>query len=266
MRSLPLIALLCLALTAALSFAQEGKKGAKHKRVATPAAQEGAAKAEPAEWKGEPYTLTTCAASGRDINVKGTPQTAYFEGRELKFCCGGCAAFVKKDPTKFLEKVDAQLIAQQAPIYPTTKCIVAGTEMIKKGKDTAKEVMVGNRLFRVCCGKCAAKVKADPAAYAAKLDALVLDQMAPAYPIDTCVVNPKKAIDAKSKAFVVAGRPVKTCCAGCMKKVKADPMKYLPTIDAAMAEARAKEAAKKAKGKGLKKLGDQPKTKTGGKG
>ena len=226
MRCFPLIAVLCLALTAAFSFAQEGKKGVKQQPIGKPApAQQDAAKSAKADdgpWKGEPYTLTTCAASGRDINVKGTPQVSFFEGRELKFCCGGCSAFVKKDPAKFLAKVDEQLIAQQLPIYPTQKCIVAGTDLVKNGKDTAKEVMVGNRLFRVCCGKCVAKVKADPATYAAKLDAMVIEKMAPAYPISTCVVNDKKAIDAKSKTFVVAGRPVKTCCAGCMKKVKAD--------------------------------------------
>lgn len=249
MRFFPLIAVLCLALSAAFSFAQEGKKGEKAKPTATPAAAQTdaakSAKADDAPWKGEPYTLTTCAASGRDINVKGTPQTAFFEGRELKFCCGGCAAFVEKDPAKFLAKVDEQLIAQQTPIYPTEKCIVAGTDLFKDGKYTGKDVMVGNRLFRVCCGKCAAKVKADPASYAAKLDAMVVEKMAPAYPISTCVVNDKKAIDAKSKTFVVAGRPVKTCCSSCMKKVKADPMKYLPAIDAAMTEARVKAAAKK---------------------
>lgn len=266
MRLFPLIAVLCLALTAAFSFAQEDKEGARAKSVETPAtAQDDAAKsakADDAPWKGEPYTLTTCAASGRDINVKGTPQVAFFEGRELKFCCGGCAAFVEKDPAKFLAKVDEQLIAQQAPIYPTQKCVVAGSDLVKNGKDTGKDVMVGNRLFRVCCGKCAAKVKADPATYAAKLDAMVIEKMAPDYPISTCVVNDKKAIDAKSKTFVVAGRPVKTCCGSCMKKVKADPMKYIPAIDVAMTEARAKAAAKK----GAAKKMEQPKAKSSGKG
>lgn len=211
---------------------------------------------EPAEWRGEPYTLTTCAASGRPIDVKGTPTTEWFAGRELKFCCAGCAAAVKKDPAKWLEKVDEALIAQQMPIYPTTECIVAGSSLIKDGKDTGTNVMVGNRLFRVCCAKCAAKVEADPAKYAAKLDAMVLEAAKASYPMDVCVVNPKKKLDDKAKAFVVAGRPVMTCCSGCQRKVHSDPMAYLPKIDEALAEARAarakaaREKAEAAKGAG----------------
>lgn len=238
--------LLLATLLAALAFSQDGAKTAP------------AAKAEETakEWQGEPYTLETCAASGRPIDVKGTPQTVFFEGRELKFCCKGCADFVKKNPAKFLGKVDEQLTAQQRPIYPTDKCLIAGTPLTKKGKDTGVDVMVGNRLFRVCCQKCAAKVKADPAKFAAKLDAMVLEQAKANYPLETCVVNPKRKLDAKAKATVVAGRPVMTCCSGCMRKVRSKPMDYLPAIDAAMAKAAAKsekgkeKAAAKGEGKG----------------
>lgn len=226
--------------------AQKGpaQKGPAQK---APVAQEKGQKpaAEAKEWQGEPYMLETCAASGRPIDVKGTPQTAFFNGRELKFCCGGCADFVKKSPDKFLAKVDEKLIAQQAPIYPTDKCIVAGTPLKKGDKDTGVDVMVGNRLFRVCCGKCAAKVKADPASFAGKLDALVLERAEKAYPFENCVVNEKRALGEKPKVFAIAGRPVKTCCSGCERKVRQEPLKYVSKIDAAVAEAMKKAAKDK---------------------
>ena len=88
-----LTTLLLATLLAALAFSQEGAKPAPADKNAQETAQ---------EWVGEPYTLETCAASGRPIDVKGTPQTVRFAGRELKFCCKGCADFVKKNPDKFL--------------------------------------------------------------------------------------------------------------------------------------------------------------------
>ncbi len=240
-----LITLLLAASLAALAFSQEGAKSA-------PTAQKSPESAQ--EWAGEPYTLETCAASGRPIDVKGTPQTVRFAGRELKFCCKGCADYVKKDPGKFLGKVDEKLIAQQKPIYPSGKCLVAGKSLTKGGKDAGVDVMVGNRLFRVCCRRCVAKVKADPAKYAAQLDAMVLEQAEKDYAMESCVVNPKRKLDAKSKTAVIAGRAVKTCCSGCMRKVRSKPMSYIPAIDAAMAEARkeaaAEKAAEKSTGKG----------------
>ncbi|MEC7233277.1 MAG: hypothetical protein VXW31_10070, partial [Planctomycetota bacterium] len=151
-------------------------------------------------------------------------------------------------------KVDEKLIAQQKPIYPSGKCLVAGKSLTKGGKDAGVDVMVGNRLFRVCCRRCVAKVKADPAKYAAQLDAMVLEQAEKAYAMESCVVNPKRKLDAKSKTAVIAGRAVKTCCSGCMRKVRSKPMSYIPAIDAAIAEARkeaaAEKAAEKSTGKG----------------
>lgn len=238
--------LLLATLLAALAFSQDGAKSAPADQKTQEAAQ---------EWPGEPYTLETCAASGRPIDVKGTPQTVRFEGRELKFCCKGCADYVKKNPAKFLGKVDEQLIAQQKPIYPTGKCLVAGKPLSKGGKDAGVDVMVGNRLFRVCCGRCASKVKANPAKYAAQLDAMVLERAAEAYPMENCVVNPKRKLDAKAKTAVIAGRPVKTCCSGCMRKVRSKPMDHIPAIDSAIAKARKEAAPEKAQEKAPEKAG-----------
>lgn len=228
-----------------------------------PAADAAPKKAEAdGPWKGEPYLLETCAASGRPLDVKGTRTTKVIDGRELKFCCGGCAGVVAKDPAKWIEKVDKQIADRQRAIYPTTTCLVGGTDLFEDGKDTATEVVVGNRLFRVCCNMCVKKVKADPAKYAAELDKLALAAQSKAYALDACVVNPKGAVGEKARNIMVAGRLVKVCCGSCEKKVRANPSEYVAKVDAALA-AQAKAAAKAAPKADDAKKADAPTGKKG---
>ena len=197
-------------------------------------------------WDGEPYLLSTCAASGRPIDVKGTPTTKVVDGRELKFCCGGCADVVAKDPAKWLEKVDAAQAAAQAKIYPTETCCVSGEPLMEKAEDgTMKyigtDVIVKNRLFRVCCKMCAKKVTAEPAAFAAKLNAEVMKTQGDGYAVGACVVNPDGKVDGdKAVSMIIGGRLIKTCCGACEKKVRAEPSKYTAMVDAAIEAKRAK--------------------------
>jgi hypothetical protein len=188
--------------------------------------------------------LATCAASGRPLDVKGTRTTMVVENQELKFCCSGCGDVVAKDPAKWVGKVDAAHADQQRPIYPLTTCVVAGESLLDDaGKDTATEVVVQNRLFRVCCGDCAKAVKADPAKYAAKLDTAALEAQAKAYPLTQCVMNPKAAVTADSTQFVVAGRLLRTCCGKCKAKVVENPFEYVTAVDTARAAAAKGDAA-----------------------
>lgn len=228
--------------------------------------QDGATKAAPAPaaeaeaWKGEPYMLATCAASWRPLDVKGTRTTAVVDGQELKFCCGGCADIVAKEPAKWLEKVNAAHADQQRALYPMTTCVISGESLLDdEGKDTATEVVVQNRLFRVCCGGCAKKVKADPGKFAALLDAAALKAQAASYPLTKCVVNPKADAGADAEQFVVAGRLVRTCCARCKAKVVANPYEFVMAVDAARAAAAKGDGAPdavEAKAKATDKKGE----------
>jgi len=190
-----------------------------------------AEKKEAKAWAGDPYLLTTCAVSGEELGSMGDAVSRRVEGREVKLCCKGCIEKLEADPAKFLAGVDAATAADQAGLYPTTKCLVSGEEMEGEPVD----VVVGNRLFRVCCKRCAAKVKADPGAYAEKLDALVTKAQSQGYPMATCVVRPGDELDSDAKAFVVGNRLVKLCCKGCVKKFKADPATYTAQLDRAWA-------------------------------
>lgn len=59
--------------------------------------------------KPKPYTLKKCVVSGEDLDEKGSMKPYVFthEGRETKLCCDSCLADFKKDPAKYLKKIDA---------------------------------------------------------------------------------------------------------------------------------------------------------------
>ena len=57
--------------------------------------------------KPKPYTLKTCAVSDEKLGGMGTPYVFTHEGREIKLCCKGCLKDFKKDPAKYIKKVEA---------------------------------------------------------------------------------------------------------------------------------------------------------------
>lgn len=54
----------------------------------------------------KPYPLDTCLVSGEKIGSMGDPIIIHHEGREIKFCCDSCVPKFKKDPAKYLVKLD----------------------------------------------------------------------------------------------------------------------------------------------------------------
>jgi hypothetical protein len=65
----------------------------------------GAAATQPTS---RPYPLTTCVVSGEKLGGDmGEPVVCTYGGREVHLCCKMCIATFKKDPAKYLEKLDA---------------------------------------------------------------------------------------------------------------------------------------------------------------
>jgi len=64
-------------------------------------------KDKPAE-KPKPYPLKTCIISGDKLGEMGKPFVYVHEGREIKFCCKGCLKDFKKDPAKYVKKIDEE--------------------------------------------------------------------------------------------------------------------------------------------------------------
>ena len=60
-------------------------------------------KADP---KLKPYTLKNCIVSGDKLGEMGEPYVFKYEGRELKFCCKGCVKDFKKEPAKYIKKIE----------------------------------------------------------------------------------------------------------------------------------------------------------------
>ena len=54
----------------------------------------------------KPYPLTTCVVSGEKLGSMGKPFSYDHEGREIRFCCKNCVKDFKKEPAKYLKKLD----------------------------------------------------------------------------------------------------------------------------------------------------------------
>jgi len=59
--------------------------------------------------KGEPQTV--CPVMGGKINKKLHVDV---DGKRLYVCCAGCIAPIKKDPSKYIKKLEAQGVAVEA--------------------------------------------------------------------------------------------------------------------------------------------------------
>lgn len=65
-----------------------------------------AAEEKPAP-KLKPYPLQTCVVSDEKLGEMGKPYVFEHEGREIKLCCKSCLKDFKKDPAKYVKKIEA---------------------------------------------------------------------------------------------------------------------------------------------------------------
>ncbi len=180
-----------------------------------------------------PYTLATCPISGLKLDKKGEPVVREYEGREVKFCCGGCPPAFEKDLKASFAKLDEQIIKDQLPLYPVDTCVVSD-ETLGGNHMEAVNVVFQGRLVRLCCKACKRDLTDDPKTFLAKLDKAIVAKQAPAYALETCVVSGEK-LDSMGKPIdmVIGNRLIKLCCKGCAKDVRKDPAKYIAIVDAA---------------------------------
>ena len=54
----------------------------------------------------KPYPLDTCAVSGEKLGEMGKPVVYEYKDREIKFCCKDCIKDFKKDPAKYVKKLE----------------------------------------------------------------------------------------------------------------------------------------------------------------
>jgi len=59
------------------------------------------------EKKPKPYVLKTCSVSDEKLDSMGKPVSYVHEGREIQFCCKDCIKTFKKNPAKYVKKIEA---------------------------------------------------------------------------------------------------------------------------------------------------------------
>jgi hypothetical protein len=133
-------------------------------------------------------------------------------------------------------KSDEAIIAEQLPSYPAGACVVSDEAMGGEHGDPISHVHEG-RLYRLCCKSCIKLLAKSPAEYAAKVDAAVVKEQLPSYPLETCPVGGEKLGSAGEPVDLVVGtRLVRLCCAKCEPAVAKDSAAVLAKVNAALIE------------------------------
>lgn len=116
------------------------------------------------------YPMTTCPVSGDKLGGEmGEPVDYVYGNRLIRFCCKGCKGDLLKDPLAMLEKLDAAVVALQKENYPLETCPISGQKLGSMGDPV--DMVIANRLVRLCCGGCNGKVIANPAEVLGQVDA-----------------------------------------------------------------------------------------------
>ncbi|MDZ4754911.1 MAG: hypothetical protein SGJ11_10505 [Phycisphaerae bacterium] len=185
---------------------------------------------------GDPYPLDTCIVSGEKLGaesvtviLKDMPD-ALQEGRQIKLCCKACEAKLLANPTEYLRKLDAAIIAQQGASYPLTHCLVMLDETLVE--DDHKTVVFGNRLYKLCCKKCVNNFLKGTGRYVGAFDREWTAKQKSKYPLDTCVVTGEKLGD-KPVDLMIGYELVRVATNDAAKTVLENPKPYLAKLAAA---------------------------------
>ncbi len=113
-------------------------------------------------------------------------------------------------------------------------CPVSGKPLGSMGDPVAVDVN-GQRLF-VCCAGCVNAVQANPAKYAAGRPEITVTSATQA---DAALIAQQKVCPVMDEPLGGMGNPIKVmvgdkpiflCCKGCIKKIQAEPAKYLAMV------------------------------------
>ncbi len=130
---------------------------------------------------------------------------------------------------------NAEILRTQKPSYPLTKCVASGRALDEKAID----IVLDGRLVRLCCGDCKASADKDKAAWIAKIDAGVIAEQKPAYPLTTCPISGEKLGAKGDPIDVVSGtKLVRLCCKGCIPAFEKDVAATMAKVDKAWIEAQ----------------------------
>lgn len=112
------------------------------------------------------YPLTTSIVSGKAL---GPRCVDFIVGNRLfRVYDHGERERVEADPVRYIKSLDKAAIAAQTPTYGMpAKCPVQGDIL---ESDTPIDLVVANRMVRVCCMQCLFVVKGKPSPYLSMVD------------------------------------------------------------------------------------------------
>ena len=113
------------------------------------------------------YPLDTCLVSGEKLDSNAVD--IVYLNRLIRLSNKDHVTELRKDPSKYIEKLDQAVIAKQGPKYSAKTCPVS-TEALGGEMGPPVDYVVGNRLVRLCCPKCKKQIADDPLKYVHAMD------------------------------------------------------------------------------------------------
>lgn len=124
-------------------------------------------------------------------------------------------------------------------VYALDTCAVADGKLGEMGEPVVFEHE--GRDLRLCCGGCRPAFDKAPARYLKEVDAVIVAQQKPVYPLETCLVM-GSPLGPKSVDFVSGNRLLRMCCSDYIKAFAKEPAKYLAKLDQVATEKVGKDA------------------------
>ena len=115
------------------------------------------------------YPLDTCVVSGEKLGSMGAPVDVVYKNRLVRFCCKQCIKKLDAEGGSIVAKIDEAVIAKQGPAYASKTCPVSDEALGGEMGDPV-DVVMGNRLVRLCCKSCKKQLDKEPLTFLHKLD------------------------------------------------------------------------------------------------
>lgn len=176
--------------------------------------------------------------------------TVEYKGKTIGLCCPGCGeqflawedsrkdefvalALAKREPGQAQQA--GEPAATWSDPYPLDTCPVSGGKLGSMGDPVVKTY--DGREVRFCCDGCIAKFESDKDGHFAKIDARIVREQTPFYPVGECLVT-GEPLDANAVDLVYGNRLVRLCCEMCTSEFKADAKSHIARLDKAAADAQ----------------------------
>lgn len=114
------------------------------------------------------YPLDTCIISKQKLTAMGEPINRIYNNRLVRLCCNGCVAKFEEDPDTFINTINAAVIEKQKDSSSLKMCPVSNKENGTMGEGI--NLVIANRLVKLCCPSCEKPVLENPQKYLSKLD------------------------------------------------------------------------------------------------